>query len=304
MGFNLYFAGATCNKLIDNVRDELRGSCGLLFTFADGVKSVTTRMDYLETKFFIDSGAYSIARSGREVSLEEYISFINSTTKPEVFASLDAIPFPELNSKTAIECSKQSWNNYLETVHNVREENKHKILPVYHFGEPLDYLETILNTEIDGKLIPYMGLGGGNAGEFKRNVMYYSKVFDIISKSKNPNIKVHAFGMTVPTLLEMFPFYSADSTTWLMTAVNGSIILDNRVMVNISSRSKHKPGNLWNMSKDAQEPIIKMIEEKGFNAEELAEDYLLRELFNFKFFMNWANNYKFKGLQKKRKRLI
>lgn len=301
MGFNLYFAGF--GTTLSHI--QVGPNCGKLFTFADGVKAVNKQISVCNCdKVFIDSGAYSIARRGAVLNIDDYVSFINSTDFPLVFASLDAIPFPELNAKTAIECSKKSWENYLYIVHRVKDQTKPKILPVYHFGEPLEYLELILNTEIDGKLIDYMGLGGGNAGEFSRNLNYYTKIFDTIKKSKNPNIKVHAFGMTVPKLLEMFPFYSADSTTWLKHAVNGMIFLENGKAIGISTLSKGRGGSFWSLPAHTQQPIIHQIEEKGFTLKEVSEDYKKRQEYNLIYFKDWADNYQYKGYDNPRKRLF
>ena len=301
MSFNLYFAGSQALELDYYMKDL---HCMRLFTYADGTKCVNKQMSLGYDGIFIDSGAYSIARRGATVNIDEYVQFINSTTEPKVFASLDAIPFPSLNSKTAKECSEKSWENYLYIYNNCRDENKHKILPVYHFGEPIEYLDKILNTEVDGKLIDYMGLGGGNAGEFFRNINYYTKVFDMIKKSKNPNIKVHAFGMTVPKLLEMFPFYSADSTTWLMVGVNGNIILDNGKILSISSRMKNDPKSFWNLDKSMQKTLEEQITAKGFDVTKLGENYKERLKYNVLYFKTWADNYKFRGYKPTRKRLF
>ena len=102
--FTLYFAG--CGTSTTTM--DLGNCCGRLFTFADGPKGVDKQIDKYGGRIFIDSGAYSIARSGRSVTIDDYIEYINRTDQPEVFASLDAIPFPELNTQTAKECSEKS----------------------------------------------------------------------------------------------------------------------------------------------------------------------------------------------------
>ena len=185
--------------------------------------------DGLSDRLFIDSGAFTVAHSGAELDIDDYISYIESYPDIKNWAELDVIPYPVLNAETAKSCSQASWDNYLYMKEHVK--SKCNILPIYHFGEPEDGLRRILNTEVNGKLVDYIGVGGRHGVSTDEQIKYFHEVFSIIHSSDNPNVKVHAFGITVPKILQNFPFYSADSTLWLQAAINGYILAEDTLLI-------------------------------------------------------------------------
>jgi hypothetical protein len=301
MGFNLYFAGGENLELDLTEKD----SCGKLFTFAVKPKNLNKYISGNTCKMFIDSGAFSMAHSNVPINIDEYIEYINQNDNVEVWAELDSIPYPILDSKTARESADKSWENYLYMMERVKPESRHKVIPVYHLGEPYDHLQRMLNTEIDGKLIPYIGIGGRHGFHKKAHDIYYSNMFRIIKASKNPNVKIHAFGMTVLELLEKYPFYSADSTTWLMIGANGGIQTKTCGIISVSEWKKHNKDSAWQLSKPMYEKLLKEVDEKGFTLEQLSTDYKARHKFNAIYYKEWADNYEFKDpAVTKRKRLF
>lgn len=300
MAFDLYFAGQQAKEVDIHIREL---NAYRLFTFADKPKLDDWLVSSYTGKIFMDSGAYSVRNSNVQLDpLELYIEYINTHERVNVYAQLDEIPTPCINSETTKKSSENTWSNYLHMIEEVKPEYKDKLIPVYHFGEPISYLETILNTEIDGHLIPYIALGGGNAGKFKRNIEYYSNVFNVIKKSKNPNVKVHAFGMTVLKLLEMFPFYSADSTTWLKLGVNGSIMTYTFGDVYVSDRKK--VNGVYDFTRDEKFRLQQELEEHGFTLEEVQSDYKKRLIYNIDYFYNWAKNYEYKPYKSSKRRKL
>ena len=292
--FVLYFAGAENLEIPISEEDN----CGKLYTFALGGKRLNKYLDknIHKCKTFIDSGAFSMYHSGVKIDIDEYIEYINTTPSPTVFAELDVIPYPVFNTATTKDSSEGSWEKYLYMMKHVKEEYRDKILPVFHLGEPYSALERMLNTEVEGRLVPYICLGGRHGSNSKQHDLYYSNVFNnIISKSKNPKVKVHALGMTVLSLLEKYPFYSADSTTWLMIGANGGIQTDTCGMISVSEVSKKKSSSAWNFPKELVIKLNEEVERKGFTLEQLSKDYRARHSFNAIYFRDWANNYHFKG---------
>ena len=69
--------------------------------------------DGLSDRLFIDSGAFTVAHSGAELDIDDYISYIESYPDIKNWAELDVIPYPVLNAETAKSCSQASWDNYL-----------------------------------------------------------------------------------------------------------------------------------------------------------------------------------------------
>ena len=141
-----------------------------------------------------------------------------------------------------------------------------------------------------GNHIAYIGLSTRNDASVKDKSDWLSICFSMIKESSNPNVKTHAFGMTSFKLLEKYPFTSADSTSWIQTAVNGSIFTKYGV-VTLSEKWKHNKGHFDYLNKQAQKTILEYIESKGFKYDELATDYKQRELFNIMYMNDWADQY-------------
>ena len=85
-----------------------------------------------------------------------------------------------------------------------RVKQPNKLLPVFHIGEDFKYLNNMCNAILDGKHIPYIALGGTVGLDRKTKDTWYNTAFRVIKQSKNPNVKVHAFGMTSLDILEKY----------------------------------------------------------------------------------------------------
>lgn len=303
--FNLYFAGSR-QKCAEH--HLISKKCPRLFSQSNERRWI---LEYgqldgnVRPNLFVDSGAFSVAHSGKTVDVDEYIDFIKQTNDfVNVYAQLDSIPFPELNAKTARECSELSWQNYLYMVDKI--PSPEKLLPLYHFGEPKENLKRILNTPIDalgGKPPSYIGIGGRHGVTTDQQINYFDDIFKIIQNSDNPNVKVHAFGVTVLRLLEQFPFFSADSTSYLKYAIYG-IIITKYGGVAVSSRSLHSSKNLFSYHEKAKQAIMDIINQSPYTLEELSTDTNARIKFNIDFYKNWADNYTYKGATVHKKRLF
>lgn len=289
--FNLYFAGWG-SKDADEYLQSL--AANRLLSQANERRVINAwEASNVSHKLFIDSGAFSVAHAGKTVDIDDYIAYINSHPKIPIFVELDVIPFPVLNVTTAKECCEASWQNYLYMKQHVITDCT--LLPLYHFGEPREALERILNTEVNGELANYIGIGGRHGVSTDAQCKYFNEVFTVIQNSKNPKVKVHAFGITVPKILESFPFYSADSTTWLQVAINGGIIRDDLSIVSISDNLRHKVGNVQNMHEDAYALIEDEVTARNYDFDKLCRDYKLRLRYNIDVMRDWAKNYTYKG---------
>src|SRR5574344_2930780 len=133
MLFNLYFAGSR-NKVAEE-HILKRKSCRL-FSYLNESKDIEFFTSQpVRGKLLIDSGAFSVAHAGAVVNIDDYITYINNHDDIENFIELDKIPYPILNPQTAAECCEVSWKNYLYMIE--RLNNPDKLLPVFHFGEPI-----------------------------------------------------------------------------------------------------------------------------------------------------------------------
>ena len=303
MSFNLYLAGGKVKTQDDII---IKRGCDVLFSQLNDRKAIKKFLELMSNnKVFIDSGAYSAWSKNKYIDVDDYIKFINENTdKFTLFASVDDIP-GELRRKPTLweqrESPAKSWHNYLYMREQVKD--KDKLLPVFHIGEDFRHLQNMLDATFNGEHIPYIGLGGtvGLACTVKED--WYKQCFKIIQQSSNANVKVHAFGMTNLEILENYPFESADSTTWLMAAINGELCTKyGRICV--SQQVQHKPSHYNKLPQLVQQQINEQCVLYGTSIEQCMEDQDSRQLYNINYFKDWADNYKYKGNNRYQKRLF
>ena len=297
---DLYMAGSTFKEL--NEWLQQKGYNKLMSQLNDR-KCIAEWVDYKRThkdcksKVFIDSGAFTAHTKGAEVDVDEYIEYMNKNDDAlTVFAQVDKIPgtfgVPYTYEQIA-EAPEKSWENYLYMAPKLK--SKEKLIPIFHQGEDHKWLKNMLEyTDENGEHIAYIGLSTRNDASVAEKDEWLKICFSMIKESSNPNVKTHAFGMTSFRLLEKYPFTSADSTSWIQTAVNGSIFSKYGV-ITLSEKSKHNKGHFDYLDKDVQKTLLEYIESKGFTYDELATDYKKRELFNIMYMNDWADNYECKS---------
>ena len=308
MAFDLYLAGGARKDTQQKLHD--RGCCKLYSQLTERT-CVKNWIEWNTTndkehKLFIDSGAFTAWTKGRELDVDEYINYLNTNTENlTLFACIDNIPgrFDRVPTLEERKLSPElTWENYLYMRERIKD--KDKLLPTFHAGEDFAMLERMLNTKLDGKYIPYIALGGtvGKPIPFKRK--WYSQVFRVIAQSNNPNVKTHAFGMTSTDLLEVYPFTSADSTSWKMIGVYG-YILTQYGQIKVSDRDDGSdPASFLNLSKTQQDNIIAKLNDLGVTFEQCQVDGDSRAYVNAMHVLDWADNYKFKGNNRYQKRLF
>ena len=307
MSFDLYFAGSPNLELDKYMMNK--GCCRLQSQLNERKRAqlwINYCKEQQHRKIFIDSGAFTAWSKQKEIDVDEYINFINTNTNElTLFASVDDIP-GELRRKPTLweqrESPVKSWHNYLYMREQVKD--KDKLLPVFHIGEDFKHLQNMLQATFNGKHIPYIALGGTVGLNRKTKDNWYNTVFKIIRQSNNPQVKVHAFGMTSTDILEKYPFTSADSTSWLMTAANGNIYTRFGI-VNVVEGGKNKPNHISKLPSNAAE----LIQSDLYNVSELsieqcAEDYSNRWIANIDYLYSWAANYEYKGNNRYQKRLF
>ena len=296
--FNLFYAG----KVHKGDKQIFKMKAPRLLSFAGDKKEIEYFLEQPERgPMLIDSGAFSVAHSGKTIDIDEYIAYINAHPTIEYWIELDKIPFPILNHETAKDSAEYSWKNYLYMIERLNEPKK--LLPVFHIGEDFRHLQNMLEATFNNKHIPYIGLGGtvGLASSVKED--WYKQCFKVIKESNNPNIKTHAFGMTSLDILENYPFTSADSTTWMMLAINGNILTKYGV-VGLSNSAQHRPNHILKLPKDVQKQVEAQIAECNLTLEECVENTNLRTVVNIHYIQNWADKYKYKGNNRFQKRLF
>lgn len=285
--FRLYLAGDK-NKKSEEIVEKNNNF--RLMSYLNESKHILARKEK-GLKTFVDSGAYSAFTKGKVVDIDHYIGWLNEHDEGvEIAAELDVIPGKWGITKTQEEldsAAQKSWENYLYMIE--RLDNPRKLLPIYHQGEDYKYLEQILEYKPN---IDYIGISPSNEESTQNKKIWIHEVFEIIKASSNPDVKTHAFGMTALHVLEQYPFTSADSTSWKMVGIHGSIMTPFGTVLMSEQQKKHKK-HFYHMPELAKKRIGEFVESMGYTVEEMMEDYSLRECLNANYLTAWTKGYKY-----------
>lgn len=300
---NLYMAGFRGEKTTEEIFKRHKD---FLVAFKQGsdkslkiLKQVNSK-----SKFFIDSGAFSSWTKKKEVDIDAYIDWLNDNDDMiTIFAQLDCIPgtpgkIPTKDERE--EAANKTLENYLYMIEKVKSPEK--CLFTFHLSEDYKHLEKFLNMDFSKYLKDfkpeYMALGGMVGSSEIEKEKFIAKCFEIIEKSKIPNIKVHLFGVTQLSILEKFPkVTSADSTGWIMTAAMGNIYYDTGTLL----ISDWQFGDKNHVSHYITPEMKQKIERFGFTLEQLQKDPGLRCIYNACFLDEQVKNIKYKPLMKMNK---
>lgn len=297
MAFNIYLAGGY-NREVDLQLQEL--GANRLFSQLNDRNGITSWLQGKQKNpnlnIFVDSGAFSAHTKGKELDVDEYISYVNYHAGMfSVIAQVDTIPGEFGKPKTRaqmLEAPQSSWINYCYMRPLVIDYPN--LTPIFHQGEDFSHLMRILETTFDGEHIPYIGISPSNDVSTRDKQKWLEHVFRVIRDSSNPQVKTHAFGMTSLHLLELYPFYSADSTSWIMTSANGGIMTSKGVIV-VSEKQQDVKGCYAQIDSKSKSWLDEYVKSFGFSMEQLSVDYKARNLFNASYLLHWAKNYQYKG---------
>lgn len=176
----------------------------------------------------LDSGAFSVWKSGADVNLDEYISFcLKYKDDFQVIVSLDVIPGSAKDEgrrkRDCIEkACKEGWENYLKMLSAGLP--KSKVVPVFHQLDGWEWLEKYLDFGC-----PYIGLSLLKKGEGRFHRQWLDQCMRYVCDSEgNPKVKLHGFGITNVSYLLRYPLYSCDSTSWKIASNFGNIFIPHR----------------------------------------------------------------------------
>jgi len=234
-------------------------------------------------KVFMDSGAFSAWTLGAELNIEEYCDYLKRNAdiiriEDGAFMAsvLDHIGDIEVGKGTYV---KQKHMEYL----GVRP------LPCFHKGDDERWLKQYLE---DG--YEYITLGGMVGTSVEQLKTWLNRIWErYLAPHGTPLVKVHAFGMTSVELMEMFPWYSCDSSSWIQSAAFGNIVMPNYredklphiraepLSVSEKSPSRHETGrHITTLTQLEQDHLFKKLEQQGFTFERLSTIYESRAAYN------------------------
>ena len=231
--------------------------------FVDGMRE-------MGDKVFIDSGAFSAYTLGVDLDLVEYCDYIKRNDDiiryddGILMASvLDGIGDPQLTYENQLAMEKEG----------VRP------LPCFHAGEDERYLEHYI------KNYEYITLGGMVGSSTKQLMIWLDRMWDqyLTDGSGNPRIKVHGFGITSIAIMERYPWWSCDSSSWIQSAAFGSIITPQHGNMSVSEKSPsiHDAGQHINtFTPEENKFVLEMLEKQGFSYDRLSKVYESRAAYN------------------------
>lgn len=157
---------------------------------------------------FLDSGAFTL-RNKVDVNyreyMDEYATFIkDNLIAIDLYANVDVIASPEL-----------TWDNqkYLENEHGL------KPIPLVHYGEDFKWIVKYIEAGYQ-----YLGIGGvSNKKSLVLEGPWLESCFEIICSTPKrlPVCMTHGFGVGGTKSMLRYPWYSVDTTRWMMLGSRG-----------------------------------------------------------------------------------
>ena len=179
-------------------------------------------------KIFLDSGGFTARSKGLTIDVKDYGRFIKKHKKDLFcYANLDV-------------------QNTEATQSNQRclEGQGLNPLPVFHYDEFRNNKELLFEYTAKHNYIAVGGIAGTYTSFNKLKFF-----LDFVFAHTKDKVKVHGFGISGQRLLKRYPFYSADSTSWLQGGKYGAVReFDGRKLT------------------DTPEPKKRLVSSKGYKA--------------------------------------
>lgn len=191
----IYFAGCD-GKVYADLLKSADGKHALYSYYHLKKTKFNTRFDF--PNVFIDSGAFSAKTLGAAIDIVEYSEYVKAN-KFTLYSVLDEI------------------GNFEQTkINQLKMESLGlKPLPCVHYGatkEQLHYWFSRYDYIAIGGVVPH--------AKFHTRLYKWLDVVFQVAREHWP-IKLHLFGSTSKRTLLRYPFYSADSSTWLAASRYG-----------------------------------------------------------------------------------
>lgn len=226
-------------------------------------------------KIMLDSGAFTLYQKYKKNNevlpdevlqqyVDDYIDFLNEWGDDLFcFVAVDSVPDPTNVDQSF---AQKTWDNYLYMYSKLKESVRDKLIPVFHYGEDFKWLRNMLEyRHEDGSPVDYIGLAISLEGTRKVRITWGQECMKIIERSSNPNVKTHAFGVGVKSVLDNINVTSTDATSWVKRAAYGMISIDDKTIYVSDIQKKKLCGNHYGERSMAfQEEVEKIIKDRGF----------------------------------------
>lgn len=255
-----------------------------------GKQKYVDEMRNNRAQIFLDSGAFSAHTLGVSLDVKEYSDYIIRNrdilrnVDGDVMASvLDGIGDP-----------LKTYENQMKMEYYGADP-----LPCYHYGEDERYLEYYVAN------YDYITIGGMVGKSQPQATVWLDRVWEkyMVDGAGKPKVKVHGFGITAIPIMERYPWYSCDSSSWIQSAAFGTIVDPKHGALSVSGKSpsRHDKGrHISTLTQIEQDYILQKLEANGFTYERLSTIYESRAAYNLWSFgvintlINAAGNDRFK----------
>jgi hypothetical protein len=234
--------------------------------------------------FFLDSGAFTAFTKGAQIDLKQYAEFIRQNKKRITIAS----------SLDVIGDAEGSYRAYRQ----LRDEEGVDVIPVFHCREDKKWLVKYIK---EGAR--YIALGGMVPESISWLFTWLDDLYSTVltDDSHKPIVRVHGFGLTVGRLIERYPWYSVDSTTWLNGARFGTVIfnfpgarLEHIAVSDRNPMAKQRTAlHIDRLSRIEQAQAIAQLERAGFTLDEVRSNTSKALEFSAWSFQTWEKDYGF-----------
>lgn len=247
-----------------------------------------------EWLMLLDSAAFSVWTRGLTLDLDEYADYCHQAFEDGIItaaASVDVIPgeFGRVPSpEEAIASASKGWENYLYLVEE-RKLPTHKMLHIFHQGEDIKWLETLMQYNDDyvksGGDPLYIGLSPANDRTTKQKALWLDKIMPYLTNSDgSAKVKWHGFGVTAVDLMKRYPWFTVDSTAWMRAGAYGAVkvpqfskahpYLDSKLIVSVTEGTGMSQANKHYSSFSAREQraVRDYLKSIGLSIEAVGQD--------------------------------
>lgn len=262
---------ARYEKLLPNERHIVETIPNILESFHYvGKQRYVDEMRADGAKIFLDSGAFSAHTLGVQLDVGVYCDYIlrnmdilRVEDNALMASVLDGIGDP-----------LQTYRNQLEM-----EARGVRPLPCFHYGEDERYLEYYLAN------YDYITIGGMVGKTKEQLITWLDRIWDrfVIDGSGTPRAKLHGFGITTISIMERYPWYSCDSSSWIQGAAFGTIVHPKHGALSVSEKSpsRHDKGrHVSTLTEIEKEYVFTEFKKQGFDYERLSTVYESRAAYN------------------------
>lgn len=233
-------------------------------TFVDKMRADGVRI-------FLDSGAFSAFTKGVEINMKEYCQYIQKNE--DIIEKVDGMVCASVLD--GIGDPLKTYQNQM-----AMEGLGVRPLPCFHYGEDERYLDYYAAN------YPYITIGGMVPISTPQLFLWLDRIWEnhLCDGAGRPKVKVHGFGLTTMSLVERYPWYSVDSSSWVQVARTGGMMLYPEARaISVSDRSPQRKVDGMHIdtwTEPQRKAVEARLEQMGVDTKRMREIYLARWAYN------------------------